>query len=56
MNAGVRYQTDDGFYAQLAYGVLFPFDGLQYGYGQYAATPISPGIAQALRAQLGIRF
>ena len=57
VNAGVRYQTDDGFYAQLAYGVLFPFDGLQYNYASnFVGAPISPGVAQALRAQLGIRF
>jgi len=54
VNAGVRYQTDDGFYAQLAYGILFPFDGLQFNYGLTA--PVSPSIAQAIRAQLGIRF
>ena len=57
INAGVRYQTDDGFYAQLAYGVLFPFAGLQYNYSSpYLGAPVSPGVAQALRAQLGIRF
>ena len=54
IDAGVRYQTDDGFYAQLAYGILFPFDGLQWNYG--LTTPVSPAIAQALRVQLGIRF
>jgi len=54
IDAGVRYQTDDGFYAQLAYGVLFPFDALQFNSG--LVNPISPSIAQALRAQLGIRF
>ena len=53
IDAGVRYQTDDGFYAQLMYGVLFPFDGLQFG---YLSAPVSPAIAQALRAQVGIRF
>jgi len=57
VDAGVRYQTDDGFYAQLAYGVLFPFSGLQNNYlNQYFAAPIGPGVAQAIRAQLGIRF
>ena len=57
VNAGVQYQTDDGFYAQLAYGILFPFDGLQYDYASpFVGAPISPGIAQAVRAQLGIRF
>ncbi|HEY1908861.1 MAG TPA: TIGR04551 family protein [Myxococcaceae bacterium] len=57
IDAGVRFQTDDGFYAQLAYGILFPFDGLQYNYPSiYVGAPISPSIAQAIRAQLGIRF
>ena len=43
VNAGVRYQTDDGFYAQLAYGILFPFDGLQYNYNSpYIALPNLP--------------
>ena len=57
VDAGVRYQTDDGFYAQLAYGVLFPFDGLQYNYATpFLGAPVSPGVAQAVRAQLGIRF
>ena len=54
IDLGVRYQTDDGFYAQLAYGILFPFDGLSYSYR--VATPIPPSVAQTLRAQLGIRF
>jgi len=53
VDAGVRYQTDDGFYAQLSYGVLFPFSALQYN---YVALPVGPSVAQALRAQLGIRF
>jgi uncharacterized protein (TIGR04551 family) len=53
IDAGVRYQTDDGFYAQLAYGILFPFDGMTYG---YLANIPGAAIAQALRAQLGIRF
>ena len=57
IDLGVRFQTDDGFFAQLAYGILFPFDGLQYNYPSiYVGAPISPSVAQALRAQLGIRF
>ena len=57
VDAGVRYQTDDGFYAQFSYGVLFPFAGLQNNYlNSYFATPIGPGVAQAIRCQLGIRF
>jgi uncharacterized protein (TIGR04551 family) len=55
VDAGVRYQTDDGFYAQFSYGVLFPFSGLQYSLNALS-IPIGPGVAQALRAQLGIRF
>ena len=53
LDAGVKYQSDDGFYAQLAYGVLFPFDALKYGYLTFSP---GAGIAQAIRAQLGIRF
>ncbi|MGZ6139238.1 MAG: TIGR04551 family protein [Myxococcaceae bacterium] len=53
LDAGVKYQSDDGFYAQLAYGVLFPFDALRYGYLTFSP---GAGIAQAIRAQLGIRF
>lgn len=53
IDAGVRYQTDDGFYAQLAYGVLFPFDALQFG---YITTSPSASVAQAIRGQIGIRF
>ncbi len=47
INAGVRYQTDDGFYAQLAYGILFPFDGLQVQLREpllgHRAPPDRPG-------------
>ena len=49
----MKYQSDDGFYAQLAYGVLFPFDALRYGYLTFSQ---SASIAQAIRAQIGIRF
>ncbi len=56
IDAGVRYETDDGFWVQLAYGVLFPFEGLQNNYFVPGITPISPSVAQAIRAQLGIHF
>ena len=56
INAGVRYQTDDGFYAQLAYGVLFPFDGLQFAVPPIFTTAPGVSVAQAIRVQLGIRF
>ena len=54
LDAGVQYQTDDGFYAQLAYGVLFPFDAPQVRVSRPSRRAL--GIAQAIRAQLGIRF
>jgi uncharacterized protein (TIGR04551 family) len=55
IDAGVRYETDDGFWVQLAYGVLFPFDGLQNNYFGTSVV-FSTTVAQAIRAQLGIRF
>jgi hypothetical protein len=37
--------------------VLFPFDGLQYNYASpYVGAPVSPTVAQAVRAQIGIRL
>jgi uncharacterized protein (TIGR04551 family) len=54
-NAGARYETEDGFFAQFMYGVLFPLSGFQNPY----LNPINPpsiDTAQALRAMLGIRF
>lgn len=58
INAGVRYETEDGFFAQFMYGVLFPLAGLQQPttiQNQLASTP-GLDTAQALRAMLGIRF
>jgi uncharacterized protein (TIGR04551 family) len=57
INAGVRYETDDGFFAQFMYGVLFPLAGLQQFSPPNSLNP-PPGLdtAQALRAMLGIRF
>jgi uncharacterized protein (TIGR04551 family) len=54
LNMGARYETDDGFFAQFAWGVLFPLGGLQ----QPPDFPNPPGLdtAQALRGMLGIRF
>ena len=52
-DTGIHYATDDGFMANLDYGVLLPFSGL----GE--ATPtgfVSPSIAQAIRMLLGIKF
>jgi uncharacterized protein (TIGR04551 family) len=54
-NAGVRYETDDGFFAQFMYGILFPLAGFNNPYIN-PITPPSLDNAQALRAMLGIRF
>lgn len=55
LNVGARYETEDGFFAQLAYGILFPLAGLQNL--NTGALP-TPGLdnAQALRGMLGIKF
>jgi len=55
MNAGARYETEDGFFAQFAWGVLFPLGGLQQSPGNVVTLP-SLDTAQALRGMLGIRF
>ncbi len=50
---GLRYQTEDGLFVWLYYGILIPFDGLQN-----TSTFVSPGfhVAQSLRGMIGIRF
>ena len=55
LNAGVRYETEDGFFAQFAWGVLFPLGGFQQSPGNVVSLP-SLDTAQALRGMLGIRF
>jgi uncharacterized protein (TIGR04551 family) len=55
LNAGARYETEDGFFAQFAYGVLFPLGGFNAN-NQNAGIQISLDNAQALRGMLGIRF
>ncbi|MCI0671632.1 MAG: hypothetical protein L0Y64_14350, partial [Myxococcaceae bacterium] len=53
LNAGATYETEDGFLANLRYGILFPLGGLR-SFGQ---TPgVEQGSAQSIRAMLGIRF
>jgi uncharacterized protein (TIGR04551 family) len=64
INGGARYETEDGFYGQLQYGILFPLEGFLKRTGQLAAgaTQIAGGDKftlenpQALRAVVGIRF
>jgi uncharacterized protein (TIGR04551 family) len=52
---GLRYQTEDGLFAWLYYGILIPFDGLQNTqYGGSAVVGLH--VAQSIRGMLGIRF
>jgi len=54
LNLGARYESTEGFFAQLAWGILFPLSGFNgwnsHGEIQKAKT------ANALRGALGIRF
>jgi uncharacterized protein (TIGR04551 family) len=54
-DAGLRYETEDGFFAQLRWGILFPLKGLDV-----ATRPVGDSgqleNAQALRGLMGIRF
>ena len=54
INAGARYETEDGFFGQVAWGILFPLGGLA------DTSPTGLGIpldtAQAVRGSIGIKF
>ncbi len=52
LNAGAKYETEDGFIAVVQYGILFPQAGLN-GPG---AEPAALETAQAVRGILGIRY
>ncbi|MEW5742438.1 MAG: TIGR04551 family protein, partial [Myxococcota bacterium] len=54
INAGARYETEDGFFAQLQYGILFPLGG--FAKRDVTGMPVSLDNAQALRGLFGIRF
>ena len=57
INGGVRYETEDGFYGQLQYGILFPLEGFFQRTGPNASdTRLTLDNPQALRAVVGIRF
>lgn len=56
IDVGARYSTDDGFFAGVTYGVLFPFSGLQPYAATAAGTSISLDKAQTVRGVLGIKF
>jgi uncharacterized protein (TIGR04551 family) len=55
VDAGLRYETEDGFFAQLRWGILFPLKGLDVAQRPAGDTG-SLETAQALRGLLGIRF
>jgi uncharacterized protein (TIGR04551 family) len=55
INAGVRYETEDGFFGQLQYGILFPLGAFAKN-APGAPVAVSLDNAQALRAVLGIKF
>ncbi len=52
VNAGARYQTEDGFHFELQWGMLFPLAGLETG--EINQPDLEQ--AQSLRAKIGIRF
>ncbi len=62
INGGARYETEDGFYGQLQYGILFPLEGFKKSGaltgGNPVNTPLAPTLEnpQALRAVVGIKF
>jgi uncharacterized protein (TIGR04551 family) len=53
LSAGARYETEDGFYAQAQYGILFPLGGFNREVGTAAAPLVN---AQAFRGVFGIKF
>ncbi|MFL5320744.1 MAG: TIGR04551 family protein [Myxococcaceae bacterium] len=55
IDLGARYETEDGFYAQLRWGILFPLAGLDQS-NRPANDTRSLDTAQAVRGNIGIRF
>ncbi len=55
-DAGIHYQTDDGFVANLDYGLLGPFGGLGEVVPGAIGGFVNPSVAQAIRVLLGVRF
>ncbi|MGV3623706.1 MAG: TIGR04551 family protein [Archangium sp.] len=69
INGGARYETEDGFYGQIQYGILFPLEGFakttdpqgaggipRSGLGVVGGSRITLENPQALRCVFGIRF
>jgi uncharacterized protein (TIGR04551 family) len=53
-DVGIKYETEDGLFAQLYYGLLIPFAGLQNNQNVNFIEGFH--VAQSLRAMIGIRF
>ncbi|MBL8950208.1 MAG: TIGR04551 family protein, partial [Myxococcaceae bacterium] len=58
INAGARYETEDGFFGELRWGILFPLDGLKNNVAttQFGGGQVVNETAQALRGTIGIKF
>ncbi len=53
INLGARYETEDGFFGELRWGILFPLGGFS---DNRPNAPKSIDSAQALRGSVGIKF
>jgi uncharacterized protein (TIGR04551 family) len=59
VNAGARYETEDGFFGELRWGILFPLQGLannQVNALTNGGVPVTLEPAQAIRGSIGIKF
>lgn len=56
INAGARYETEDGFFARVEYGVVFPLGGFGAPTVNPLNVPTTTEPAMGLRGMLGIRF
>jgi uncharacterized protein (TIGR04551 family) len=55
LNGGVKYETEDGFFGQVQYGVLFPLEGFKK-IPNGSNTAVALDIPQVFRAVIGIKF
>ena len=53
-DVGVHYHTEDGFIANLDYGILVPFGGLSENTG--VGNVLGTSVAQAIRLYLGVKY
>lgn len=56
INAGAKYETEDGFFGQVQYGILFPLGGFRKETVANSGQAIPLDNAQALRAVIGVKF